>query len=156
MLKLPLKYYDESGRILPPKWLYAVLTVFSLDWIAFVFSLASRTQTETLLKIFYPQSESLGLALLGSFPMVVCLMLVSQRERLWKHNKIGWCRWLLPLLILGIAVSLSVQFYHVIAVKWGFESLTAAKIIVYLASLYCISRSRHIRWMLDDWKKPNY
>ena len=60
MLKLPLSYYDESGRILPPRWLYSVFILLCIDWLAFIFSLASRTQTSELLAFFYPQKESLG------------------------------------------------------------------------------------------------
>ena len=155
MLKLPLKYYDESGRILPPKWLYVILALFSLDWIAFIFSLASRSQTEALLKLFYPQSESLVLALLSSVPIVLGLVLISQRERLWKKGITGWSRALLPLILVGVIASLSVQFYHIVSVHWGFEMITAIKVVVSIISLYCISRSRHLRWMIQDWKKPH-
>ena len=86
MLKLPLTFYDESGRILPPRWLYSVFILLCIDWLAFVFSLASRTQTSELLTFFYPQKETLGLGLAASLPVLIALSLVSQRDRLWKKG----------------------------------------------------------------------
>ena len=86
MLKLPLTFYDESGRILPPRWLYSVFILLCIDWLAFVFSLASRTQTSELLTFFYPQKETLGLGLAASLPVLIALSLVSQRDRLWKKR----------------------------------------------------------------------
>jgi hypothetical protein len=154
MLKLPLKYYDEAGRILPPVWLYGLLTFFCLDWIAFVFSLASRTQTETLLRIFYPHSESLGLALASSFPLVLVMILISQRERLWKHHYVMWSGWLIPAMVFGVTCSLGVQVYHAVKLHWNFDIVTAIKITVSLVGLYVLCRSRHLRWMIEDWQTP--
>ena len=154
MLKLPLKYYDDSGRILPPKWLYAMLLLFSFDWLAFIFSLASRSQTNALLSLFYPHRVSLGLALLSSFPIVIGFILISQRERLWKHGLTQWCTWLRPLILTGMTISLIVQWYHASAIHWGFDLITAVKMMLSIVGLYCVGRSRHVRWMIDDWKTP--
>jgi hypothetical protein len=154
MLKLPLKYYDEAGRILPPVWLYGLLAFFCLEWIAFVFSLASRTQTETLLRIFYPHSESLWMALASSFPLVIAMVLISQRERLWKHHYILWCRWLIPAMVIGVICSFGVQVYHAVKLHWNFELVTAIKIAVSLIGFYVVCRSRHLRWMIEDWQTP--
>jgi len=156
MLKLPLKYYDDSGRILPPKWLYTLLMLFSLDWVGFIFSLASRAQTETLLSFFYPQRESLMLGLVGSLPVVIALLLISQRERLWKRSWINWCKSILPLIMFGAVTSLIIQVYHVTAIHWRFETITAVKIMLSVLCIYCVGRSRHLGWMIDDWKKPDY
>tara|TARA_Y100000748_G_scaffold67071_1_gene54515 strand:- start:9254 stop:9721 length:468 start_codon:yes stop_codon:yes gene_type:complete len=153
MLKLPLKYYDESGRILPPKWLYLLLAFFCLDWVIFIFSLASPSQTDTLLFLFYPQANSLGIALLESLPIVVSLLLLSQRERLWKRNLTGWPRALLPLMLLGISCAFCVVLYHEALVKWQFELFQGIRLLVSIASLYVVSQSRHLRWMVEDWQK---
>lgn len=155
MLKLPLKYYDESGRILPPIWLYALLAFFCLDWCAFIFSLASRAQTEALLLYFYPHGESLGLALISSFPLVIVVVAISQRERLWKHDYINWCRWLIPAMLLGVSCAFGVQVYHAIKLHWNFEVVTAVKISVSLVAFYVLCRSRHLHWMVKDWQAPS-
>lgn len=151
MLKLPLKYYDESGRILPPSWFYWLSLLLCVDWIAFVFSLASRTQTATLLAFFYPQRESLGVGLIASAPALLSLLLVSQRERLWKKGFIHWRRAVIPCVQLAILSLLTVQFYYAMHHQWRFELVTGAKLLIYTIALYAISSSRHIRWMVQDW-----
>lgn len=153
MLKLPLKYYDESGRILPPKWLYVLLAFFCLDWVIFIFSLASPSQTDTLLFLFYPQANSLAIALLASLPIVATLLLLSQRERLWKRNFSAWPRALLPLMLMGIGCAFGVTLYHEASVKWQFELFQGIKLLASIAGLYMVSQSRHLRWMVEDWQR---
>lgn len=155
MLKLPLTFYDESGRILPPRWLYSVFILLCIDWLAFVFSLASRTQTSELLTFFYPQKETLGLGLAASLPVLIALSLVSQRDRLWKKGFLAWRRWVIPLAQLGVLALLSVQLYYAMHHHWWFETITGVKIVFYSIALYAISKSRHLKWMVEDWETPN-
>jgi len=155
MLKLPLTSYDESGRILPPRWLYSVLILLCIDWLAFIFSVASRTQTSELLAFFYPQKETLGLGLAASLPVLISLILVSQRDRLWKNGYLVWRRWVIPLAQLGVLALLSVQLYYTMHHHWGFEYITGVKIVFYAIALYAISKSRHLKWMVEDWETPN-
>ena len=155
MLKLPLKYYDESGRILPPSWLYWLLLLLCIDWIAFVFSLASRTQTTTLLAFFYPQRESLGVGLIASAPALVSLLLVSQCEMQWKKGLIQWRRIILPFALLATLSLLVIQLYYSMHHHWRFEVITGAKLMSYTIALYAVSSSRHIRWMVEDWAVLN-
>lgn len=155
MLKLPLKYYDESGRILPPSWLYIILILLCIDWLAFIFSLASRTQTDTLLNFFYPKKESLGLGLAASLPVLAGLLLVSQRERLWKRDFTQWRFMLIPATQLGVLSLLAVQIYYAMHHQWDFEYMTGIKIVFYGVSLYAITRSRHLKWMIEDWANPH-
>ena len=155
MLKLPLKYYDESGRILPPSWLYWLLLLLCIDWIAFVFSLASRTQTTTLLAFFYPQRESLGVGLIASAPALVSLLLVSQRERLWKNSLTQWRRAIIPFAQIATLSLIVIQFYYSMHHHWRFELITGAKLLLYTIALYAVSSSRHVRWMVEDWAVLN-
>lgn len=155
MLRLPLSCYDESGRILPPRWLYAVFILLCSDWLAFIFSLASRTQTDGLLTFFYPQIETLALGLAASLPVFLSLLLVSQRDRLWKKGVLGWRRAVIPLAQFGILLLLSVQLYYAMHHHWDFEVITGVKIVFYSIALYAISKSRHLKWMVADWEAPN-
>ena len=155
MLKLPLKFYDESGRILPPSWFYGVLLFLCIDWLAFIFSLASMSQTNELLTFFYPQKATLGLGLVASLPVLASLLLVSQRERLWKREIKVWRHAVLPLVQTGVVALLIVQIYYSMQHHWGFELMTGAKLTLYSMSLYAISKSRHLKWMIADWAHPN-
>jgi len=155
MLKLPLKYYDESGRILPPRWLYALLLLLCADWALFIFSLASRSQTDVLLHFFYPHSKSLLIALVTSVPALLSLLLLSQRERLWKKGLISWRRWFIPCLLLGVGALLISQIVYAITHHWAFELITAIRLVMSVIGLYTIAKSRHLRWMVEDWAYPN-
>ena len=154
MLKLPLKYYDESGRILPPVWLYSLLLLLCIDWLVFIFSVASRTQTTDLLAFFYPQKEALGLNLVASLPVLLTLLLISQRERLWKHDLVSWRHCILPFIQIGVLILLTSQIYYLMHHQWGFEVVTAVKILLYSMTLYVVTRSRHLKWMIYDWATP--
>lgn len=151
MLKLPLQFYDESGRILPPKWLYALCMLLCIDWIAFVFSLASRAQTNELLSFFYPNKASLGIALIASLPILTGLLLVSQRDRLWKKGYIKWCTAIKPTILFGCFLLFAVQFTYLMDREWGFEFVVALRMAFCLFALYAFWKSRHLRWMIEDW-----
>ena len=122
---------------------------FSIPWsnviivitIAFIFSLASRTQTSELLAFFYPQKESLGLGLLASLPVFLALVLVSQRERLWKKGYLNWRRWVIPLAQIGVVLLLCVQLYYAMHHHWGFEYITGVKMAFYSICLLYTSPS---------------
>ena len=154
MLKLPLKHYDESGRILAPSWLYFLLLLLCVDWLVFIFSVASRSQTTELLAFFYPQKEALGLNLVASLPVLTSLVLISQRERLWKRNWLSWRHFVLPFIQVGVLVLLTGQMYYLMHHHWGFELVTAVKILLYTITLYVVTRSRHLKWMIEDWATP--
>ena len=38
--------------------------------------------------------------------------------------------------------------------QWGFEVVTAVKILLYSITLYVVTRSRHLKWMIHDWATP--
>jgi len=151
MLKLPLQFYDESGRILPPKWLYALLLLLCIDWIAFVFSLASRTQTSELLSFFYANKASLGLYLLASLPVVIGLLLISQRERLWKKSFVSWRKIVLPSIQIGCVLQIAVQCSYLMSHHWDFDPVVALRSVFCIFAIYVLWRSRHLRWMIEDW-----
>jgi hypothetical protein len=95
----------------------------------------------------------LGLA--ASLPVLIALSLVSQRDRLWKKGFLAWRRWVIPLAQLGVLALLSVQLYYAMHHHWGFETITGVKIVFYSIALYAISKSRHLKWMVEDWETPN-
>ncbi|BFT30235.1 hypothetical protein D210916BOD24_14110 [Alteromonas sp. D210916BOD_24] len=104
---------------------------------------------------FYPQKESLGMGLAASLPVLLSLALLSQRERLWKRDVIKWRAFIVPLIQIGITALLAVQLFYAMHHHWGFEYVTGVKIVVYAIALYVVSKSRHVKWMIEDWAKPN-
>ncbi|GGW87906.1 DUF2919 family protein [Alteromonas halophila] len=156
MLKLPLHCYDEGGRILPPRWLFWLIGLACADWVLLVFSLASRSQTETLLEIFYPDSGMLGVNLLATLPLVAGGVLISQRARLWKRGMIRWVVLVRPLLLTGLLMSVGVALRTEYVMDWAFSAYSSARLALLLAFIYCVFRSRHLRWMTEDWKVPEH
>lgn len=154
MLKLPLHCYDEAGRILPPRWLYWLIGLACADWVLLVFALASRAQTSTLLGIFYPDRWLLAANLIATLPLVIAAVMVSQRERLWKRRMFGWVGSLRPLLLTGLAGSLVIQIRAEALLDWHFSAYSSGKLILLSALVYCVIRSRHLRWMIADWRTP--
>ncbi|TAP35889.1 DUF2919 family protein [Alteromonas sp. KUL49] len=151
MLKLPLNCYDESGRILPPKWFYWLCGFLCIDWLVFVFSLASREHTTELLSFFYPNRSGLIVSLLTSMPILMSLLLVSQRERLWKKSWLKWSSAVIPFVVLGAAGLMTAQLYHLSMAHWDFEWVSAIRIVGAALCIYVVLKSRHIRYMKSDW-----
>ena len=92
---------------------------------------------------------------MASLPVFLALVLVSQRERLWKKGYLNWRRWVIPLAQIGVVLLLCVQLYYSMHHHWGFEYITGVKMVFYSIALYAISKSRHLKWMVEDWKAPN-
>ncbi|MEW9796786.1 DUF2919 family protein [Alteromonas sp. CYL-A6] len=153
MLKLPLHCYDEAGHILPPRWLYWLFAFACIDWLVLVFALASMQQTHELLALFYPDRVLLGTNLVAGFPVVIALVLTAQRERLWKRGWIRWAAVIRPLLITGLLTIAGLQVWAEIKMHWQFQAYSGLRLFMALACLYAVARSRHVRWMLEDWKK---
>lgn len=151
MLKLPLNCYDESGRILPPKWYYWLCGFLCIDWLVFVLSLASREHTTELLSFFYPSRSGLIVSLVTSMPILTSLVLVSQRERLWKKSWLKWSSALMPLLVLGTSGLISAQLYHLFIEHWRFEWVSAIRITGAVLCIYVFLKSRHLHYMRNDW-----
>ena len=152
-LPLPLKCYDEAGIIKPPLCLYALLLINSIDWLIFVFALVSMQHTTLLLNLFYPQSQLLGLKLMGSVPFILVLLLIGNRQRLWNKQLFGWLWFLRPLGLLGIIASSALVGQQLVLSHWQFHAMLAGQLVSLVLLFWSGIKSRHIRFMLADWNK---
>ncbi len=152
-LPLPLHCYDEAGIIKPPRWLYWFLIVNSVDWVIFLFAVASRRHTTQLLEMFYPEKTLLWSKLAATLPFILVALLLGNRERLWKKTSIRWWRYTPAAIWSGISASLVVVGGQLQALNWQFQPLLAAQIVSLLLLGVLIARSRHLRLMLADWHK---
>ena len=151
-LLLPLHCYDEAGRVKPPVWLYVLLLLLCTDWIALVFSLASFGQTSQLLAILYPDKTVLGTRLLATVPFVIVLLLLGNRERLWTRHWLQWRKLIKPLLLIGLASSLTAQVNTMAHERWSFHWTPAVFLLLNLITLLCVIRSKHLTTMVADWR----
>lgn len=152
-LLLPLKCYDDTGVIKPPLWLYVMLLINSVDWIVLLFSLLSMQHTTLLLSLFYPQSHLLGLKLIGSVPFIIVLSLIGNRQRLWKKQYYGWLWVLKPLVAAGIFLSSALVIQQLALSHWQFHFMLASQLFSLFLFFWMGLKSRHIKWMLTDWRK---
>lgn len=78
--------YDGHGRLRLPFLFWCVLLLQARTWVLFVIAGASRQQGDTLLSLFYPDSDSFWLGLLPGVPAVLAFLLSGRRHqlpRLW-------------------------------------------------------------------------
>lgn len=151
-MMLPLHCYDLKGRIMPPRWLYTLLLMLCTDWLALVFSLASRGQTSQLLSILYPDRAILGNRLLATLPFLLVLLLLGNRSRLWNKGLYQWRRGIKPLLLTGIIASTGAQIATMAQEWWVFHWTPALFLLLNLVLLLSVIRSRHLSFMIEDWR----
>ena len=155
ILPLPLTYYDEAGIIKPPVWLYLLLLANSVDWLITTFAVVSMQHTTVLLGIFYPHSSLLWVKLVASVPFILALLLIGNRERLWKKN---WRRWVGVLRLLcwvGIIASGTLLMQQLWLSHWAFHWWLAIQLVTLLLFSALLARSQHLRLMLADWRKAS-
>ena len=151
-LLLPLKFYDEGGRVLPPRALWWCLLFVAKSFIIFLFSLTLPEQSERLLKMFYPIKEELYTGLmLGCFALPPAL-LVSFRHKVWEHHKEILFILLKPFILLGLIGEFAFTVTLVDRQFWGFSWGLALSLLVNLVAIYWLFTSKHLKIMLADWR----
>ena len=149
---LPLHCYDEAGRVKPPVWLYWMLILLCSDWLALVFALLTFGKTSDLLALLYPERGVLGVRLLATLPFVCTLLLLGNRERLWKRQWIEWRKLILPLLVSGIAASVWAQVNTMQQDHWAFHWTPALFLAGNFVLVITLMKSLHVSTMLADWR----
>ena len=153
MLPLPLHCYDDAGRVKPPRWLYWLICLGCRDIFLVLMSLVFPDQTEILLGLLYQDGTEMLLKIGFASPFVAVLLLISYHSVMLNKQWIAWIRVLKPLLVIGLLASL----FEIIAdttMSGGHFSLYASFGILFNSfALVCIVRSRHLKIMLNDWRK---
>ncbi|WP_083272925.1 DUF2919 family protein [Alteromonas confluentis] len=149
---LPLHCYDEAGRVKPPLWLYWMLILLCSDWLALVFSLLTFGKTSELLSLFYPDRSQLGMRLLATLPFVVTLLLLGNRERLWKRGWTEWRKLIYPLLMMGVVMSILAQVLPMGQDHWAFHWTPAAFLLANLILALTALQSIHLKTLYADWR----
>ncbi|WP_018981654.1 DUF2919 family protein [Salinimonas chungwhensis] len=152
-LPLPLHCYDDAGIIKPPRWLYWLLLINSVDWTFFIFSVASRQHTSQLLGLFFPDRSLLWYKLAVTLPFIITALLLGNRQRLWKKSLINWYRLIPWLTVGGVAGSLTVVLLQLAGTHWYFQPVMAGQICALFTLATLMFKSKHVALMLQDWKK---
>lgn len=152
-LLLPLKYYDDAGRVKPAASLYFCIVLLSRSLLILLGSVLIRSNGEQLLALFYPDKQYLYISLGIAFPAFVTLLLLAFREKIWHANK-GWIfSWIKPLLILSVLADLGLHIMLASKGHWQFSWVIALTLLLDSLIFYFFIKDKHIQLMLMDWKK---
>lgn len=136
--------YDIRGQLRPPAAFWIILLLQARTWVLFVMAGASRQQGETLLALFYPDTQAFWIGLGLGVPATLGLLLTGYRQRfprLWQ----AW-RWVLCLTLLATVIQQALLLWQ------QNDSLSSVVILftfVDLMALIYLLINRHIRDCFD-------
>jgi hypothetical protein len=150
---LPLKYYDESGRVKPALALYFCIMLLSRSLLILIGSVSVRENGEQLLALFYPEKQYLYISLFIAFPAFVALLLLWFREKIWQTNRCWLFSCIKPLLIFSVMADLCLHIMLACIGHWQFSWVIALTLLIDSLIFYFLVKDKHTQLMLVDWKK---
>ncbi|MBN7820715.1 DUF2919 family protein [Bowmanella yangjiangensis] len=149
---LPLKYYDNEGRIKPSWPVFVSLLVLMRAFLVFIASISYRPDTGLLLSLFYPDRHYFYASMLVGLPALLVMSAVLWRHWLREHWRGGFLL-LKPLVMLALLADLLLHVHMANHGHWAFSWLLAVTILADMLMLMYWLRSRTLRMMLQDWQK---
>lgn len=150
LIPLPLNCYDEAGHIKPPFFLYLTCLWLCKGFLILVVSASMRDNATVLLTFFYPNNQdwymSVAPALFGLFGILI----LSLRDVLRERQVLGYQRHVRGVLTLGLLISLGIYVSGVINLSGSFELASGVLILMTLAFLSYVWRSKHTRLFCED------
>ncbi|MGY0576379.1 MAG: DUF2919 domain-containing protein [Paraglaciecola chathamensis] len=152
-LLLPLKYYDEAGRIKPANsFLWCLFFLCRPVWV-FIASLTFRQDSGALLALFYPDNYYFYLSLGIAFPALLVVLLISFRAKLWNTRARLIFRAITPLVMLSLIMDIVFHVSMASKQHWEFSWLVALTLLLDSINLYWVKKNLHLRLMTRDWAK---
>lgn len=155
-LLLPLKYYDEAGRIKPSNALLICLWYMCRTYLVFVATFSYRQDSAGLLAFFYPHKSYFYGGLIIAVPALMVVLLVSFREKLFNTSFVILFKLIKPLMLMGLLLDV---IFHVLVAqqqKWQFSWVVAISVLLDVLCMYYVARDKHLRMMTKDWAKGSY
>jgi hypothetical protein len=152
-LLLPLKYYDDAGRVKPAVGLYVCIAFLSRSLMILIGSVSVRENSEQMLALFYPEKHYLYISLAIAFPALLALLLLGFREKIWKSERCWIFSFIKPLLIFSVLADLGLHVMLANIGHWQFSWLIAFTLLLDSLTLYFLVKDKHTQMMLMDWKK---
>ncbi|MDU0355474.1 DUF2919 family protein [Paraglaciecola aquimarina] len=88
-LLLPLKYYDDAGRVKPPVGLYLTALYLCRSIVVLIGAYSSKQYSNELISLFYGEQRYLYLSLMIALPALLSVTLIGFRENYGKPIKCG-------------------------------------------------------------------
>lgn len=153
MLPLPLKHYDEAGRIKPGGMFWLICLFPCRALLFFVLSFTFIQDQSLILSFVYPDNRDFYTSLIPIIPAALSILLASHREKIWQRGNEVYFYGLLPLLISAYVIDLSLLAVHIYQIRGLFEWTVALAVLVDTLLLAILLRSQHIKLMLRDWQR---
>ena len=151
-LLLPLKYYDEAGKVKPATALYFCIAFLTRSLLILIGSVSVRENGEQLLAMFYPQKHYLYINLAIALPAFVALLILGFREKIWLGHRPWMFACIKPLLIFSVLADLGLHIMLASLDYWRFSWITASTLLLDSFVFYFLVKDKHTKLMLTDWK----
>jgi hypothetical protein len=152
-LLLPLKYYDDAGRVKPAVALYFCIVLLSRSLLILIGSVSVRENGDQLLALFYPEKQYLYISLGIAFPAFVALLFLGFREKIWQADKCWMLSCIKPLLIFSVLADFGLHITLASIEHWQFSWVIALTLLTDALIFYFVVKDKHTQLMLTDWKR---
>ena len=152
-LLLPLKYYDDAGRVKPSFALYMCIAYLSRSLLILVGSLTVRDNGSQLLAFFYPDKQYLYFNLAIALPAFLVVFLLGFREKIWKSNRCWLFSGIKPLLMFSVLADLGLHLLMAKLIYWQFSWIIALTTMLDVLCFYFFAKDKHTQIMLLDWHR---
>jgi len=152
-LLLPLKYYDDAGRVKPAAAVYLCIAFLSRSLLILIGSVSVRENGEQLLALFYPDKQYLYINLAIAFPAFLALLLLGFREKIWQADRCWMFSCIKPLLIFSVLADLGLHIMLANIDHWQFSWVTAVTLLLDSLIFYFLLKDKHTQMMLVDWRR---
>ena len=152
-LLLPLKYYDDAGRVKPAMFLYCCIMILSRSLLILIGSVSVRNNGDQLLTLFYPDKQYLYISLGIAFPAFLTLLILGFREKIWHANKCWIFCCIKPLLFFSVVADFGLHLMLASKGHWQFSWVIAVTLLLDSLVFYFFLKDKHTQLMLMDWNK---
>lgn len=150
---LPLKYYDDAGKVKPAAALYFCIVFLSRSLLVLIGSVSVRENGDQLLALFYPEKHYLYISLAIAFPAFLAVLILGFREKIWDAYRYWMFSCIKPLLIFSVLADLSLHIMLANVGHWQFSWLIALTLLLDSLIFYFLIKDKHTLLMLTDWKR---
>mgnify|MGYP001071431872 CR=1 FL=1 len=150
-LKLPLKHYDEGGRVIPPVAMWLCLAFLARAYIVFLGSLTIPRHSELMLKLFYPAKQDMYIGFITGIGALLIAVSCSFRDKIREAGFSAIYVAFKPLLLMTLLADLVSQLITASNQYWAFSWSIAITLCLNLYALYWLISSRYLVIMIQDW-----
>lgn len=152
LLKYPLHYYDEAGRLKPPIALYLFLVFLCRGFLLLVISLSFREDSSRMMSLFYPSKYDFYWSMLPVVPALLVFALLSQRNRIWKKGRHSLFKPMIALFVVALVIDIVIQVSILWRIHFAFSATLGYSLLIAAVGLIYALKSQHMRDLVSDWQ----